>query len=344
MSRIKFKPLRFSMKIVALLLACLSVSFSPDLAISSAFAFQAVNPPALSWPAGLPVYDHIVIIVEENKDYDQIIGSKNAPYINSVLKKEGASLTQMYGEEHHSQGNYFWLFSGSNQNVGFADRIPASALKSANLGEELIRAGYSFKGYSEGLPEIGSTVVKQGLYARKHVPWISFSNVPNGQTVSGSSNLRFPADFPSDYNSLPTLSFVIPNLVDDMHDGPVSSSVPVGDEWLKKNIAGYYEWAKRHNSLLILTFDESDESTLIGGLTDPANNDPNKRNRIVTILAGAHIKAGEYAEGKGVNHVSLLRTIEAMYKLDKSGAQPWNALKAGIADDFLIKDIFSTAP
>src|SRR5580704_12314464 len=158
MLRIKFKPLRFSMKIVALLLACLSVSFSPDLAISSAFAFQAVNPPAVSWPAGLPVYDHIVIIVEENKDYDQIIGSKNAPYINSVLKKEGASLTQMYGEEHHSQGNYFWLFSGSNQNVGFYDQVPTVPIKAPNLGAELFRKGLTFGGYSENLPKVGSLV------------------------------------------------------------------------------------------------------------------------------------------------------------------------------------------
>jgi hypothetical protein len=129
-----------------------------------------------------------------------------------------------------------------------------------------------------------------------------------------------------------------------MHNGPVSSSVPIGDEWLKKNFAGYYEWAKQHNSLLILTFDESDESRLRGGLTNPAGKDPNKRDRIATILAGAHIKPGVYAEGKGVDHVSLLGMIEAMYKLDKSGAQPWKALKAGIADDFLIRDIFDATP
>jgi hypothetical protein len=68
---------------------------------------------ALPWPAGLPVYDHVVIIVEENKDYGEIIGNPNAPYINNVLKAEGANFTRMYGEEHWSQGNYFWLFSGS---------------------------------------------------------------------------------------------------------------------------------------------------------------------------------------------------------------------------------------
>ena len=68
--------------------------------------------------SNLPKYDHIVIVVEENKDYSEIMDEKLAPYINKILSAEGANFTNMYGEEHFSQGNYFWLFSGDNQNVG----------------------------------------------------------------------------------------------------------------------------------------------------------------------------------------------------------------------------------
>jgi hypothetical protein len=307
-------------------------------------AAQAVIPPALPWPSNLPVYDHIIIVIEENKNYEEIIDNKHGPYINDVLKKEGANLTQMYAEEHHSEGNYFWLFSGNNQKVGYLDDIPTSAIKAPNLGSELIRTGHSFKGYSEGLPAVGSTVARQGLYARKHCPWVSFSNLPNGTIAADSSTLRFPEDFPTDYNALPTVAFVIPNLADDMHDGKPNSSIPAGDKWLRRNLDAYYQWAKQHNSLLILTFDESDEYTFTGGVTNPADPSPNKRNRIPTILAGAHIKPGDYSEDKGVTHVNLLRTLEAMYKLNKSGAQQWNALKANISDDYLIKDIFDITP
>jgi hypothetical protein len=88
--------------------------------------------------AGLPRYDHVVIVVEENKDYDEVIGDAAAPYINTVLKAEGANFTRMYGEEHYSQGNYFWLFSGSNQSVGFRDQMPTTLFTSRNLGEQLI--------------------------------------------------------------------------------------------------------------------------------------------------------------------------------------------------------------
>jgi phosphatidylinositol-3-phosphatase len=338
------KFLSSTAKKIFTLLALLALSVSLQVATRLAFSQQPIPPKKLIWPQGLPVYDHVMIVVEENKNFDQIVGSENARYINSVLVKQGATLTQMYAEEHHSQGNYFWLFSGSNQHVGYLDEVPHVSFSTSNLGEELIRSGHSFKGYSEGLPEIGSTVAREGLYVRKHIPWISFSNVPNGATIADSSNLRFPQDFPSDYNLLPTVFFVTANSVNDMHDGPAPAGVLAGDKWLQEHIDGYYEWAKRNNSLLILTFDENDDYSLFGGLTNPGDRNPNKRNRIVTILAGAHIKPGEYAEGRGVNHVSVLRTLEAMYKLDRSGSQEWNALKAGIGDDVVIKDIFDSAP
>ena len=87
-------------------------------------AMAADRPP---WPPTLPVYDHVVIVVEENKDFEQILGGRfDAPYIRK-LATEGATFERMFAEEHASQGNYFWLFSGSNQNVGFFDQVPSKA-------------------------------------------------------------------------------------------------------------------------------------------------------------------------------------------------------------------------
>jgi phosphatidylinositol-3-phosphatase len=335
---------------IALLLSAASVAAAAD---------------RVAWPSNLPVYDHIVIVVEENKDFEQILGGKfDAPYIRK-LATEGAVFERMFGEEHFSQGNYFWLFSGSNQNVGFFDRVPSKEnhpdypFKASSLGEQLIKKGLSFKGYAEDLPAIGSTAVVDPpncvrdacVYARKHVPWISFANVPNGATVETSSNLRF-TDFPSDYSKLPTVAFVIPNLDNDMHNGKPAQSIPAGDAWLRRNLDGYYQWAKTHNSLLIITFDENDDKVGYTGLTNPfillsPANSPRYnqllldiQNRTVTIFAGANIKPGRYAEGKGITHVNILRTIEAMYGLPKSGAQQPNAAGGGISDDAIITDVF----
>jgi hypothetical protein len=318
--------------------------------LSCASTLTAVAADAPTWPSNLPKYDHILVVVEENKDYEQIIGSKAAPYLNE-LAGEGAKFTRMFGEEHPSQGNYFWMFSGSNQDVGFRDQVPVVKFNIGNLGQQLIRKGLSFKGYSQSLPAIGSEVdaMPPGcrypcIYGRKHVPWISFANVPNGTTVETSSNLRF-ADLPSDYSKLPIVAFVIPDLEHDMHNGAPEDSIPAGDSWLKQNLDPYYQWAKSHNSLLIVTFDENDDKSRFLGLTDSAV-DPDhdqsrhdRQNRILTIFAGAHVKP-HYADANGMTHVNILRTIEAMYGLPKSGAQQPNALEAGISDDATAADVF----
>ena len=324
----------------AILLAVVLVSCGPDpgpgpMPMSAPVGTAGTR---ISWPPKLPVYDHIVIVVEENKDYEQINSNPAAPYINGTLKAEGATLVRMYAEEHNSEGNYFWLFSGSNQNVGFNDQIPSEKKSASNLGTQLIGAGRSFKGYSEGLPAIGSDVARSGSYDRTCVPWVSFANIPNGTTVATSSNLRFD-DFPTNFHDLPTVAFVIPNMINNMHDGVIPSNIQTGDTWLRKHLDDYYQWAKQHNSLLVVTFDENDHTGALG-LTDPAAANPTMHNRILTVLAGAHIKRGEYNEGKGVTHVNLLRTLEAIYGLPRSGAQQPFALKAGIADDFILTDIF----
>src|SRR6476646_9590921 len=107
------------------------------------------------WPAsgGLPRPDHIVIVVEENHSFEQIVGSASAPYINS-LAASGALFTNAHAVEHPSQPNYLDLFSGSNQGVT-SDACPQS-FSTPNLASELISKGLTFGGYAEDLPDTGS--------------------------------------------------------------------------------------------------------------------------------------------------------------------------------------------
>src|SRR5215813_2128485 len=90
--------------------------------------------------------------------------------------------------------------------------------------------------------------VKLGDYVRPHNTRVDFDNVPR------SSNLTFKR-FPATFSNLPTVSFVVPNLCHDMH----SCSRDTGDSWVKNNIGAYATWALKHNSLLILTWDEDGE-------------------------------------------------------------------------------------
>jgi phosphatidylinositol-3-phosphatase len=238
--------------------------------------------------------------------------------------------------------------------------VPTAPIKAPNLGAELFTKGLSFGGYSEDLPSVGSQVewAKNAKgrtnYARKHNPWASFSFPPKNQdSVSANMPFRLFPKKEADFARLPTVAFVVPGLKDDMHDGLVRLSIPKGDTWLREHIDAYYQWAKSHNSLLVVTWDENDNQfdkrqpagITVPGLTNPFESTATARgrsiqNRIATILAGARIKPGDYAEGKGVTHVNILRTLEAMYGLPRAGAQQPNALKGGIRDDYVITDIF----
>ncbi|MDT5095090.1 MAG: phosphatidylinositol-3-phosphatase [Mycobacterium sp.] len=246
-------------------------------------------PSAVAQPVGAPA--HIVIVIEENKPDSGIIGNKAAPYINS-LANGGANMTQSFAEAHPSEPNYLALFSGNTFGLT-TDACPVHAGAAPNLASELLAAGYTFAGFSEDLPAVGSPACSAGKYARKHVPWANFTNVPAATSVPFSAfNNR------TDFSGLPTVSFVIPNLDNDMHDG----SIAAGDTWLYNNLSHYANWAVANNSLLIITFDEDD-----GG----------SKNQIPTIIYGGHVKPGSYTEP--ISHYNVLSTIEEMYGLPKTG-------------------------
>ncbi|MEV4439332.1 alkaline phosphatase family protein [Streptomyces sp. NPDC049577] len=241
--------------------------------------------------SAVPTPDHVVVVVFENHAFGQVMGSSSAPYINS-LAAGGASLTASYAETHPSQPNYYALFSGDTQGVTDDSCVDPGFSQEANLASELVDAGRTWASYNESLPSEGSTTCKSGNYAQKHNPWFGFDNVPT------SSAHTFGA-FPRDYATLPTVSFVVPNLCSDMHD----CSVGTGDTWLKNNLKGYADWAKTHNSLLLITFDE--DNRLSG-------------NRIPTVLYGQPVKAGT-TSGETYNHYDVLRTIEDMYGTSHAG-------------------------
>ena len=102
--------------------------------------------------SALPRPDHVVVVIEENQSQQAIVGSADAPYINS-LAAQGASFTDYHAITHPSQPNYFALFSGSTQ--GFIDDTPSfNRIAATSLGGQLIGAGLNFGGYSEDLPEL----------------------------------------------------------------------------------------------------------------------------------------------------------------------------------------------
>lgn len=224
----------------------------------------------------------------ENHTAAEIVGNRQAPYLTS-LAQQGLSLTDAFAVAHPSQPNYLALFSGSTQRLT-SDSCPHT-FAGPNLASELGAAGYTFVGYSEGLPRAGYTGCAAGAYARKHNPWVDYSSLPT------SVNQPFSA-FPTDYRRLPTVSVVVPNLNHDMHDGTISE----GDRWLRRYLGGYVAWATSHDSLLIVTWDE---------------NDGSRRNLIPTIIVGSDLLTG--TDSMMSSQYTLLRTIEDAYHLQPLG-------------------------
>lgn len=241
----------------------------------------------------LPMPDHVVIVVEENRSFSNIIGNPQAPYINSLVA-QGALMTSSFGMGHPSQPNYLQLFSGSNQ--GVTDNSTPHSFDTPNLRSSLAAGGFSFTGYAESLPNAGftgsafSTVPGQNQYERKHNPWVNWQGAA-ANAVPASENQPFTS-FPANHAHLPTVSFVVPNEQNNMHDG----SIATADGWLNTKLKGYVDWAQTHNSLFILTWDEDDGS---------------ENNRIVTLLVGPMVVPGQY--NQTINHLNVLRTVTNLY-------------------------------
>jgi hypothetical protein len=243
---------------------------------------------------------HITFLWLENKDFDSIIGNKNAPFINSLVKN-GTLFTNSHANTHPSYPNYVDFFAGAPNGIKDDACIDSDTLTTPNLYTILKAVGKSFGWYSEDLPTTGSKVCSYENYDAKHNPTTIFNNVP------GSVNKRF-ADFPTNYNHLENIVCISPNELDDMH----SASIQQGDTWVKEHLSRLINWCTTHNSIFVIYFDES-------GI------DPD--NRIPVIAIGQHVKAN-YQLNTIYDHFSWTKTVSVMF----SAPEGWtdNVAKANL--------------
>lgn len=196
---------------------------------------------------GVSLYEHVIVVVEENKDYQQILDPASAPHIARLAHTYGVA-TQFFGEVHPSEANYVALLAGDTFGIhdddayycrsgstqpfcdgaaqpGYADHT----LRAPHLGGQLVSAGLSWKGYYGALPEPGSGAViasdskfddggrKTALYASKHSGFINFADVQHAAN-RGERLVDLDA-FDRDLaaSTLPSFALVVPNQCDDMH-------------------------------------------------------------------------------------------------------------------------------
>ena len=241
---------------------------------------------------------HVSVIVMENQEYGDIIGSRSAPYINSLAHRYGLA-TAMYAITHPSLPNYLALTGGSTFGIG-SDCTDCS-VGATSLVDQLEVAHVSWRAYMEDLPRACFTGASAGGYAKKHDPFAYYTRV-TGQRVR-CANIVPLSRLASDERggTLPRFVWITPNLCHDMHD----CSVSTGDRFLSVLVPPLLG-ALGPRGLLFLTWDE--------GTSDAGCCRLASGGRIVTIVAGLGARAGARFS-RPTDHYSVLQTVEDLLGL-----------------------------
>jgi acid phosphatase len=273
------------------------------LAPSAVFALVGALalPVAIPALAQAPALEHVVVVVMENKSYDQV---RTQPYAASLIAA-GASFSNSFAAFHPSQPNYFALWAGSTLAIANDNCPPAGApFSDENLGHACEAAGLTWSAYSENLPSVGATgcsydgSVSTGLYTRKHDPWTYFTNLDHSNEKPYS---QLADDIAA--NALPNLAFVIPNNCHNTHNSTTAGcGIPDGDAWLAANLPPILA-AIGDNGVLILTWDEDNNLA---------------RNQILTVFVGAQVMPGAVST-RLITHYTITRTISALLGLPAFG-------------------------
>jgi hypothetical protein len=254
----------------------------------------------------MPRFSRVVIIVLENKEYDVVIGSNRAPYLNS-LANSYALATQFYAVTHPSLPNYIAMTSGGLN--GITSNCTNCHTSAPNLVTQMERAGISWKGYMEDLPEPCSNVAQSsdGMYAKKHNPFMYYDDITNNPSRCNKVVPLTQLDADIHNGELPRFVWVTPNMCHDMHDCKVSE----GDAWMSKFVPKLLR-TLGPRGLLVVTFDEGNSNAGCCSGSGAAGG------RIATILAGPAAKA-HTRSSVHMTLYSLLRTIEDSWRLPRLG-------------------------
>lgn len=211
------------------------------------------SPVQTSASTGQSTSSHVFLVVEENHSFTEVIGNSSMPYFNSLASKYGLA-TQYFANGHPSIPNYFVLTTGLTET--FDDNFTGT-ISDDNVVRELVKVGKTWKCYAESLPSPGYLGEDSGLYLRHHNPFTYLSDVQNDS--SQAANIVPFTEFATDLsnNALPQYSFIVPNIMDDAHNGTLAEA----DAWLQTNIAPLIASSTfQSGGLLVITFDEGDES------------------------------------------------------------------------------------
>ncbi len=293
----------------------LSLAAAVALAAGMAVVAPSVSAsaaPTSSGPCGkttaAPGYSHVMWVWMENHSYNTIIGSPQAPYINSLASQCGLA-TNYHNITHPSLPNY--VAGSSGLDLSHLEKFKSDCNPSPNCSTpapSVFGQGETWKAYEESMPQ-NCYPVNSGEYAVRHNP------APYYTTLSGCSTNDVPyQQLTTDLanNALPAFSFITPNVIDDMHDGTITQ----GDTWLAKNLPTILNSPEYRSgtTALFITWDEGEG----GKSNDCASNTTDVGCHVATIVVSPSTAPGS-TSGTLFNHYSLLGTSEELLGLPELG-------------------------
>lgn len=274
----------------------------------------------------------VFVIVMENRDWSQVVGSASAPYLNQQVLPHASFARRYFNPPglHPSEPNYLWLEAGTNLGV-LDDRAPGAHhfATSQHLVALLEKAGVSWKSYQEDIDGEGCPLQRVNLYAPKHNPFVYFDDVTDGNDAGSKTcraHVRPYSELAQDLaaGTVAAYNFITPNLCHDMHNlSGCDAADPVrnGDTWLAAELPKILaSRAYREGGAVFLTWDEGDGSD----------------GPIGMIVLSPFAKGSGYANDLPYTHSSTLRTLEEIF-----GVSPLLGDAAHATD---LSDLFTRFP
>ena len=245
-------------------------------------------------------FKNVIYIVFENKKFSTSI----AQPIFKAFADRGVNFTQMMAETHPSQANYIAMVAGDLLGVGGDGNVN---LDKSHLGDLLESKGMDWRIYAEDYPGNCFLGATSGKYARKHVPFISFTNVQTSPQRCGKI-VNF-SGFQSDWSNhrIANFNMIVPNLDSDGHDTDINFAA----QWFDKTFGQALNDSRlMEDTLFIVTFDESE------GIFST--------NQIYTALISPHLPQKISIKDKH-NHYSILKFLEDEWQLGNLGRKDTSA-------------------
>jgi hypothetical protein len=255
----------------------------------------------------------IFTILLENHDYDQVVASPDAPYINSLIGSYGLATSYLDSGSHPSLLNYLYLISGDTQfpfkqGVDVGPTTFPFPKDADNLGNQMELAGIHWRSYQENMGT-NCNLDGDGVYEPKHNPFLYFKNIQKNAAVCDKTNVDY-SQFPSDLaGGTYQYMWITPNMTNNGHNptGDPVAAIKQADLWLSTEIPKILaSQAYQNNGVLFITWDEG---TGTFGTTD----------HVAMIVISPKLKSAGMKVGTKLSHAGYLSTVEEIFGLPKLG-------------------------